>query len=118
MRSVDRLSPAYHAYIQRLGKTHAVESHEDGRRRQLTRLFVEEVDASSPVSSWRRWNLETSCSSKRATSPTGSRACRDSAVILRAVSAMGSERLSKGSYSPRSRDKGLRFTPFWTIQYS
>src|SRR2546422_176501 len=76
------------------------------RTRQLTRL------------SWRRWNLETSCSSKRATSPTGSRACRDSAVILRAVSAMGSERLSKGSYSPRSRDKGLRFTPFWTIQYS
>src|SRR6266436_9664371 len=106
MRSVDRLSPAYRAYIQRLGKTHAVESHEDGRRRQLTRP------------SWRRWNLETSCSSKRATSPTGSRACRDSAVILRAVSAMGSERLSKGSYSPRSRDKGLRFTPFWTIQYS
>ena len=26
------------------GKTHAVESHEDGRRRQLTRLFVEEVE--------------------------------------------------------------------------
>src|SRR2546425_9592111 len=44
MRSVDRLSPAYRAYIQRLGKTHAVESHEDGRRRQLTRLFVEEVE--------------------------------------------------------------------------
>ena len=44
MRSVDRLSPEYRAYIQRLGKTHAVESHEDGRRRQLTRLFVEEVE--------------------------------------------------------------------------
>src|SRR5207247_3111 len=40
---------------------------------------------------------------------TGSRACRDSAVILRAVLAMGSERLSKGSNSPRSTDKGLSF---------
>src|SRR5436309_11625226 len=41
-----------------------------------------------------------------------SRLMTQPAVILRAVSAMGSERLSKGSNSPRSTDKGRRFMPF------
>src|SRR6266446_7604798 len=47
-----------------------------------------------------------------------SRLLTQPAVILRAVLAMGSERLSKGSNSPRSTDKGLRFMPFWTAQCS